>query len=145
MGCPTWMYKSCHGFLCACAQPTGDGVTMYRRLSLGGCIHKRIPGRQSSKPPGAFASDSMSVQLFDLVINICENWSLIINPLRAIFQRGQKHVCTFYVIPAHWYDTGTWNPSSSKIRTYLLYRFNIMTAEVLATKGASASGAMILT
>ena len=57
-----------------------------------------------------------------------------ISPLHAkFFQREQKHAFTFYVITPHWYDTGTWNPSSSKGRTYLFYKVNIMGAVVLTT------------
>ena len=69
----------------------------------------------------------------------------IANPLRAKFFRGNKNIFAFYVIPPHWYGTGSWNPSSSKTRTYLFYVVNIMAADVLATKGARASTTMILT
>ena len=60
--------------------------------------------------------------------------SSLINPLGAKFFRGSiKHIFTFYVIPPHWYDIGTSNPSSSKRRTYVFYIVNIMAADVLAT------------
>ena len=36
-----------------------------------------------------------------------------------ICQREQKYIFTFYVIPPHWHDTGSWNPASSK--TKLIY------------------------
>ena len=72
--------------------------------------------------------------------------SLLINPLRAKFFRGNiKHIFTFSVFPPHWYDTGGWNPSSHKTRTYPFYIVNIMTAGVLATQGARTSTVMILT
>ena len=58
---------------------------------------------------------------------------------------GAKHITTFHIIPPHWYDTGSWNPSSSKTRTYLFYIVNIMVADVLATKGVRTSTTMILT
>ena len=61
------------------------------------------------------------------------------------FSEGRKHIFTFHVIPPHWYDTGSWNPSSNKTRTYLFYMVNIMTADVLAMQGARASATMILT
>ena len=61
------------------------------------------------------------------------------------FQREQKHILTFYVIPPHLYDTGSGNLSSSKTRTYLSYIVNIMGADVLAMQGARASATMILT
>ena len=44
------------------------------------------------------------------------------------FQREEKHIFTFCVIPRHWHDTGSWNASSSKTRTYLFYIINIMGA-----------------
>ena len=50
-----------------------------------------------------------------------------------------------HVIPPHWHDTGSWNPSSSRTRTYIFYTVNIMGADVLATQGARASATMILT
>ena len=42
------------------------------------------------------------------------------------FPREHKHILTFYVIPPHWYYTGSWNPSAIKTRTYLFYIINIM-------------------
>ena len=69
-----------------------------------------------------------------------------INYFLAKFFRGNKNIyLNFYVIPPHWHDTGSWNPSLSKTRIYLLYIVNIMAADVLATKGSSASATMILT
>ena len=47
-----------------------------------------------------------------------------------IFQREQKHIFTLYVIPPHWHETGGWNPSTSKIRTYLSCIVNITGADV---------------
>ena len=62
------------------------------------------------------------------------------------FSEGTKtYKFTFYVIPPHWHDTGSWNPSSSKTRTYLFYIVNIMGAVVLATQGTRVSAIMILT
>ena len=64
----------------------------------------------------------------------CVLFSGYINPLHAKFLRGNmKHIFTFYVITPHWYDTGTWNPFSSKTRTYIFYFVNILPADVLAT------------
>ena len=54
------------------------------------------------------------------------------------------HIFTFYVIPPLWHDTDSWNPSSSKTRTYPFYLVNIMGADVLVTQGARASATMIL-
>ena len=49
------------------------------------------------------------------------------------FSEGTKDIFTFCVISPHWYDEGSWNPSSNKTRTYLFYIVNIMAADVLAT------------
>ena len=69
-----------------------------------------------------------------------------LNPLHAkFFQREQNHILTFYVIPPIWHGTGSWNPSSSKTRTYLFYIINIMGADAMATQGARAAATMILT
>ena len=65
---------------------------------------------------------------------------IILNPLRAKFFRGNiKHIFIFHVTPLHWYDTGGWDPSSNKPRTYPFYIVNIMAAGVLATQGAISS------
>ena len=61
------------------------------------------------------------------------------------FQMEHKHIFTFYIIPLHCYDTGSWNPSSSKTRTNLFCIVNIMGADVLARQGARTSATMILT
>ena len=81
-----------------------------------------------------------------LRLNECEK----LKPLRTQFFWGnKKHTFTFYVIPPHWYNTGYntggWNPSSNKTRTYPFYRVNIVVAGVLATQGARPSAAMLLT
>ena len=69
-----------------------------------------------------------------------------LNPLCAKCFRGNiKHIFTFHIIPPYWYDTGGWNPSSHKTRTYPFYIVNIMAAGVLVTQGARTSAAMILT
>ena len=61
------------------------------------------------------------------------------------FLRGNiKHIFKFYVIPPHWHDTGGWNPSSNKTRTYPFYIVIIMAAGVLATQVARTPAAMIL-
>ena len=60
-----------------------------------------------------------------------------------IFHRKCKNVAVIYVITPHWHDTGSWNSSSCKTRTYLFYIANIMGADVLATQGATASATMI--
>ena len=62
-----------------------------------------------------------------------------------MFQREQKQIFAFYVIHPHWYNRGSWNPTSSKTITYLFYIVNIMGVDVLATHGAGATTNMILT
>ena len=47
-----------------------------------------------------------------------------------------KNISTIYIIPPHWQDTGSWNLSSCKTRTYLFYIVNIMGVDVLVTQGA---------
>ena len=84
---------------------------------------------------------------FWLIINYIVS-SLCCSPLTLtcyIFQREHKHIFTFYVTPPHWHVTGSWNPSSSMTRTYLLYVVNIMGTDDLATQWARASAAMIFT
>ena len=69
-----------------------------------------------------------------------------LNPLCAKFFRGnKKHTFIYHVILPRWHDTGGWNPSSSRTRTYLSYIVNIMGADVLVPQGARASATMILT
>ena len=97
--------------------------------------------------PGNTWSQSMNRYGMDLIVAECSGSSMRrVNPLHAKFlQREQKHIFTFYVIPPRWHDTGSWNPSLSKTRTYQFYIVSIMAADVLATKGARASATMILT
>ena len=84
--------------------------------------------------------------MVSLLTHICVTRPHWVNPLHAKFFRGNINIYfTFYVIPPHWYDTGSWNPSSSNTRTYLSYIVNIMAADVLVTQGARASATMILT
>ena len=55
-----------------------------------------------------------------------------LNPLHAKCCRGSIHMYFhFYVIPPHWYDTGSWNPSSWKPRTCLFSVVNIMGVDVI--------------
>ena len=60
------------------------------------------------------------------------------------FQQNHKHAFTISIIPAYWYDTGSWNPFSRKARTYLFCIVNIMGADDPATQGARVSATMIL-
>ena len=45
----------------------------------------------------------------------------------------------------HWDGTGSWNPSSSKVRTYSSCTVNTIVADDLVTQRARASAAMVLT
>ena len=63
-----------------------------------------------------------------------------------LFRGNKTHIyLTFHVISPHWHGTGSWNPSSSRTRSYLFYIVNIMGADVLVMQGAGASATMILT
>ena len=62
-----------------------------------------------------------------------------------MFHRKPKNVATIYIIPPNWHDTGMWNPSSCKTRSYQFHIAKIMGANALATEGAWASATMILT
>ena len=99
---------------------------------------------------------AMCIRTLHMWIRSMEQWLLSDNdmimiisafiPLHAkLLQREQKHLFTFYVMYPHWHDTGSWNPSSSKTRTYLFYIVNIMGADGLATEGARVSATIILT
>ena len=87
----------------------------------------------------------LNLNLEQKLLTCCSNR---FNPLRAKFFRGNKtynFLFTFNVIPSHWQDTGSWNPSSGKTRTYLFYIVNGMGADVLAMQGPRASPTMIFT
>ena len=53
-------------------------------------------------------------------------------PSRAYFfgENINMHVFTFYVVPPHWHDKGSWNPPAWKTKTYLFDTVNIMGADV---------------
>ena len=56
------------------------------------------------------------------------------NPLMCIlFRQKYKHVFTISIIPQHWQDTGSWDPSLCDTRSYLFYIFDAMAADDLAT------------
>ena len=78
---------------------------------------------------------------------ICSDFPMVVQITFTYYicKREQKHIFTFYAIHPHWYDTGSWNTSSNKIRAYLFYIVNIMAADVLVTPCARASAAMVLT
>ena len=42
-----------------------------------------------------------------------------------IFEKEEKHIFAIsLIIPRYWHDTGSWNPSSSKTKTYLFHIVN---------------------
>ena len=55
----------------------------------------------------------------------------LLNLYMLNFSEGTKTYIYINVIPPHWHDTGIWNSSSSKTKTYLLYIINIMGADVV--------------
>ena len=57
----------------------------------------------------------------------------------------KMYISTIYIIPPHWHDTSSWNPSSHKTSTCLFYRVNIMCVDVLAMQVARAWATMIFT
>ena len=67
----------------------------------------------------------------------------VINPLRAKYFQREQTCINIYVIPPYLHDTGNWNPSSSKTRTYLFYIVNVICADALETQGARASATII--
>ena len=67
----------------------------------------------------------------------------LIKPLRRKHKRHEK-VSTIYIIPQHWYDTGSWNPSSCGTWTYLSYMVNTMGAGGMGPCVARTSSTMIL-
>ena len=50
------------------------------------------------------------------------SWGITLYIHHEIYTQGRHLI---YVIPPHWYDTVSWNPSSCKTRTYLFYIVNI--------------------
>ena len=66
----------------------------------------------------------------------CKSWS------SSLFFFFRKHIVTFYIIPLHWENTGTWNLFSQKSKTCLSYTVNIMAADGLVTchQGISSHG-----
>ena len=86
----------------------------------------------------------------DIIVHQCPNVNVGLTKLyfstlyMLNFSEGTK-TCTFCVIPPHWHGTCSWNPFSSKTRTYLFYIVNIMGADVLAIQGARASATMLFT
>ena len=108
------------------------------------CVQFLTRGTHTSSSSGGVPADALET-------NNAWPWAdtiltAMLTPYELNFFRGNiKHIFTFYVIPPHWYDTGTSNPSSSMRRTYIVYIVSIMAVDVLATKGARTSAATILT
>ena len=120
------------------AQPMRGSITMSSRLSWA----------HIQNGPW-FPNRLVNICLF----LVCRDWLLScwifwgsINPLCAKFFRGNKsiylHFVSFLLIDM---TQGSWNPVSSKRSTYLFYKVNIMSVDVLATQGPRASATMIFT
>ena len=74
---------------------------------------------------------------------LCHN-SCIFN-LDALRLRKHKIIFASKIISQNWNGAGCWNLSSGKIATCLSSKVNTMAADYLATQGAWASAAMLLT
>ena len=59
--------------------------------------------------------------------------------------RKREIILVFYIIHQDWDGTGSSNPSTKITRTCLFYIVNIIPADALATQGAGASAAVVLT
>ena len=96
-------------------------------------------GRNWDTMANAISLTIITLHNFHFFLGILQDMVLLyalwfLNPLRdRFFQREHKHMFTFCVILPHWYNAGSWNPSSNTTRTYLFYIVNIMVADVLAT------------
>ena len=62
-----------------------------------------------------------------------------------MFQEKYKNAFVIYTIPPQWQTIDSWNPSLCKTGTYIIYTINIKADDDLATKGARASAAIVLT
>ena len=73
-------------------------------------------------------------------------WVCLVKFINSLHvQQKQKHIFTISIIPLHWHDADSGNPSSCRTRTHLIYIVNIMAADGLAKQGAKASTIMTLT
>ena len=66
-------------------------------------------------------------------------WSLFSINLYVLNFSEETKTCIYILCNPQWQDTGSWNPSSSKTRTYLFTPVNIIVADVLVMQGAGAS------
>ena len=109
----------------------------------------RPPPTNAGKPGGVAHMDSQPRKSLARYFSLIEpritqfNVAFICLPrLRWLFLMEHLHFIPFV---SHWYSTGSWNPSSRKTRTCLLYIVSFMTVDDLATQGARASATMICT
>ena len=65
-------------------------------------------------------------------------------PFRTTFFIRNINVCLQFMLYLHNECIHSWNPSSRKTRTYLVYLDDVMAADVPVTKGATASATMVL-
>ena len=107
-----------------------------------GCLLGRLFRRRSKKTSklratGLCAGNSPGTDKFPAqmasnaeTVSIWRRRHVIIDPSTNLnrltlyvlnFSEGKKHIFTFYVIPPHWHDRGSWNHFSNKTRTCLFY------------------------
>ena len=65
--------------------------------------------------------------------------------LYVLYFSEDAHVFAYYFIPPHWHAINIGNPSSCKTRNCLFYIVNVNVADVLVTRVARASTAMMFT
>ena len=99
--------------------------------------------------PTVVSTKELIVLYYIIIANILkpepDGHHLVMNPSMLNFQKKYKHGFTIAVILPYLHNTGSWNPSSCKARTHLLYIVNIMVADGVATQGAMSSATMMLT
>ena len=81
------------------------------------------------------------MSFYDIYLNLSKNSVLIVSEKWNWY----TYIIHFLYVFFNWIGTGSYNPSSLEIGIYLSYTFNIITADDLATQGARASAAMVLT
>ena len=107
-----------------------------RSCSLGTSIHPVV---------AVTPSQLWSIPLVTYIINGSDNGLLPTWHQAIIWSNAGLSLSSQGKTAVQFEMTGSWNPSSSKTRTYPFHIINIMVADVLATQGARASAATILT
>ena len=89
------------------------------------------PSNPSPRENFSFFTVSTLMWLADLWLSRYRT-TLWISSLRAYLFIANMKVSKIYIIPPHWHDTGSWNTSSRKTKTYIFYKFNILGTDFLA-------------